>query len=344
MQQGPLQIGFILEDFSADSPAQHLLDRFLIGYPRDGEFHRPECQVHVWLASGATDSELTRRLTDFPLRRHQTIESVVAAANRIIVVPRQIASPDLLQAIVRSAAASSCIFVHGALAETRREAATLAAQAAGKNVRLVAGTSIRATWRLPAVEFPRGRKLTDALVVVQGEFPLSELHAIDVLPLNPGVDAVDAEYFEGKAVWKLLEGPVRPLLAAALSRSDSPQGDPVRDGRTQDVLGLGLVQKLATRPRGWQIRFTDGLCGTILVLDGVVADYNYADRDAEGRIISTQIFRPPAPQRHEYSRLATVIEGFFQSQRHPWPTEQCIVSSALMEEFAKARTVEKAAE
>ena len=35
------KLAFLLEDFSSGSPAQHLVDRFLMGYARDGEFHKP---------------------------------------------------------------------------------------------------------------------------------------------------------------------------------------------------------------------------------------------------------------------------------------------------------------
>src|SRR2546422_1033212 len=35
------KIAFLVEEFSLQTPAQQLLDRFLIGYPRDGKFHRP---------------------------------------------------------------------------------------------------------------------------------------------------------------------------------------------------------------------------------------------------------------------------------------------------------------
>ncbi len=34
------KITFVIEEFAVRSPSQQLLDRFLIGYPRDGEFHR----------------------------------------------------------------------------------------------------------------------------------------------------------------------------------------------------------------------------------------------------------------------------------------------------------------
>ena len=77
-----------------------------------------------------------------------------------------------------------------------------------------------------------------------------------------------------------------PLLAAALSRSDTPQGNAVLDGRTEDLVGLGLISKLAQLPRGWLLEHQDGLRSAILVLDGVVADINFAIGIQNGPTIS----------------------------------------------------------
>ena len=121
-----------------------------------------------------------------------------------------------------------------------------------------------------------------------------------------------------------------PLLAAALSRSDSPQGDPVRDGRTQDMVGLGLVLKLSKNPRAWVLEHSDGVRSTIAVLDGVVADFNFAVELADGKVVSAQIYRPPAPQRHEFTRVAEVVEKFFVSGKAPWLPRRSILTAGLL--------------
>jgi len=339
----PRNIAFILEEFGADTPAQHLLDRFLIGYPRDGEFHRPDdWQVHVWLALGVPDQELFRRTQDFPLERHQTVESAAAAADAIVFVPRQIAAPELLESVLQSAAKDSPVFAHGALAETAEEASRLAAQAAERNILLAAGTPLSVTWRLPEIA-PPAAALTDAVIVAQGPFPLAELHALDgLLPLlerrTGGDRAVRrVQHFKGARLWGLVDGPRRRLLAAALSCSDSPQGDPVRDGRTQDLLGLNLLPKLAANPRAWQIDHADGLRSTIFVLDGVVADFNLAIKRTDGSLLYAQLFRPPPPQRHEFSRLAATIEQFFRERRPPWSPDRALLTSKLLGMFAAAQ-------
>src|ERR1041385_979800 len=207
MQQPLLHIAFIIQELAVDVPAQQLMDRFLIGYPRDGEFHRPDCQIHVWLQPGADDSELVRRRGDFSLHRHNTIEDATASADAIVVVPRRIAAEELIEKTVKSARPPSAIFVYGALSQKAQEAQRLAKLATDRKIPLAVGTTMSVTWRLPQIDVPEGTRLTHALIVVQGAFPLAELHAIDALtPLlerrKRGKSGVrDVRHFTGQAVW-----------------------------------------------------------------------------------------------------------------------------------------------
>ena len=65
-------------------------------------------------------------------------------------------------------------------------------------------------------------------------------------------------------------------LAAALSRSDTPCGLTDEDGRTQDLLGTGELQRLVENPSAYFIEYNDGLKATLLMLNGAVRDYCFA--------------------------------------------------------------------
>jgi hypothetical protein len=355
-------LAFVLEDLTLEKPAQQLLDRFLIGYPRDGQFHRPDCQVNVWLAPNASDNELRRRMADFQLQRHEKLDVAVAQADAIIIVPQGVAATPLVDSVIQAAGAGATVFVYGALADTLQHARQLLAKAKSRGVELISGTAVCVTWRLPEVELPLGEPLKQAMIVVQGEFPLAELYGLDgLLPTlerrSSGESGVrEIRHGRGQEVWSLAAAgsgdaprePMTPserharwpLLGAALSRSDSPQGDPVRDGRTQDLLGLGLVPQLAKDPRAWRLDHANGLRTTILVLDGVVNDYNFAVHGADGTILSAQLFLPPAPQRHEFSRLAAVIEKYFVSGIAPWPANRSLLISGLLDAFNRAQAAQ----
>ena len=138
--------------------------------------------------------------------------------------------------------------------------------------------------------------------VTQGAFGEAEFYALEgLLPVlerrrkgEAGVRRL--RYFEGERLWQTgHEGQWSwPLLAAALSRSHTPQGHPVMDGRTEDLVGLGLL------------------------------------RTTGDTIVSAQLFRPPAPQQEQYSRLAGTLLDFFISGRPPWPVERSLLEAELM--------------
>lgn len=328
------KIAFIVEDLALDTPAQQLLDRFMVGYPLNGEIHRPDCDVHVWMPSGTTDRELRR-----------AIESAVSEADGIILVPKNISNGRLLNEVIGTAPAGAAIYFYGALADNLGQARELAEKTSRRKLLLAGGTAVAVTWRLPDIDLPRGAKVTDALIVVQGEFPGAELYALDgLLPIierrwGGETGVARARSLKGDDCWKLLSDsdPARDLIATALSRSDSPQGDPVRDGRTQDLMALGLVPKLASDPRAWVLDHNDGLRTVVIVLDGVVADFNFALRTDDGRIISAQLYRPPAPQRHEFSRLAQTIENYFRSHVTPWSLNRSLLARGLLDQFSHQR-------
>ena len=83
------KLAFLLEDFSPGSPAQHLVDRFLMGYARDGEFHKPgprEVSAYVMMTN---EGGFDKRAEDFGLRVASTAEQAVDGADAVVVVSRK---------------------------------------------------------------------------------------------------------------------------------------------------------------------------------------------------------------------------------------------------------------
>ncbi|MBI2924537.1 MAG: hypothetical protein HYY24_02400 [Verrucomicrobia bacterium] len=341
------RIAFVVEEFTLRSPTQQLLDRFLLGYPRDGEFHRLEnCRIAVHLAGGGESAEIEQRRRDFGLAREPDLARTIADADAAIVVWRgagAAANDALLSATLSHLPRGSACFVHGVLASSHAAAKEAARLAASHSIALSAGTATAVTFRLPEMDVPPGTPLKEALIVVEGAFPDAELDALEgLLPIlerrrggESGVRQIHR--LEGQQVWDAGdEGRwSRALLASAISRSHTPQGDPVRDGRTQDLAGLGLLPKLALSPRAWLLDHRDGLRSALLVLDGAIADINFAVRTASGKLLSAQLYRPPPPAQEHLSRLTAVIEDFFRTRQSPWPTQRNLLLAGLMESFGK---------
>jgi hypothetical protein len=341
------QLAFVLEDFALQTPAQQLLDRFLFGYRRAGSFHKLDGVRVVAARAGdlqsppAASDLLRARVAEGGLQLTE-LPAAVRDADGIVIVPKSGAiapgEATLTAALTHAKRGASC-FVFGAIAPSLAAARTAATLAAARQVTLVSGTALPVTWRLPQFDFPRLARVDEALIVVQGPSPLAELHALDgLLPVlerraggERGVRQV--KFLSGAELWRA--GDRRewswPLLSAALSRSDSPQGNTVSDGRTQDLVGLGLVAKLARDPRGWLLEHTDGVRTALLVLDGVVADFNFAVQLTGGRSLSAQLFRAPVPAQEHYSQLAAALEEFFRTGTPPWAAQRGLLTAGLLD-------------
>src|SRR5205807_5927505 len=132
---------------------------------------------------------------------------------------------------------------------------------------LLAGSSLPVTWRLPDLELPLECEIDRALIVGVGGSDAMDYHALEAMQCQverrrggeTGVRSV--QLIEGEAVWEAgAEGRwSTELLEAALSRSDTPLGLTEQDGRTQDLLGSGELQRLVTEPAAYFIEYNDDL-------------------------------------------------------------------------------------
>lgn len=297
-----MKVVFVADAFELRTPVQHLLDRFLIGYPVDGRVHRPNYDIVLVAPKG--NAEIERRAKDWGLRWQS--ESVSGDAAVAFVPLQTIPAPRR--------------FVYG-VSENE-----------------LAGTAIRGAWLLPNITVSPQTRLAKGLAIVQGEFPSAETGALEaLLPLiwRKGTKVRNVVALGGSDFWSALKGEFWPLVKSAISRSDSPQGDAVRDGRTQDLARLGLLESLVRTPRGWLIEDNDGLRYAIAVMDGAVADYNVAMQTRAGGILSAQVHRGPSPGEHHYSRLAAMLERYFATGEPPWPQEQSAYTAELLERFFK---------
>jgi len=205
---------------------------------------------------------------------------------------------------------------------------------------MLAGSSIPVTWRLPAIDLPLGCKIEEALMVGVGGSDAMDFHALEGLQCmverrrggETGVKAV--QLLEGNAVWKAGdEGRYsKALLTSALSRSDTPLGLTVDDGRTQDLVASGQLQKLAKQPAAYFIEYRDGLKATMLMLDGALKDFNFAARlSGVPQTQSTQFLLTPGAERHLLRLSDDKVEQMIESGTAPYPVDRTLLVSGMLE-------------
>jgi hypothetical protein len=210
---------------------------------------------------------------------------------------------------------------------------------------MLAGSSLPVTWRLPDIELPWNCEIESALMVGYGGADVMDFHGLEALQCmverrkgaETGVRAV--QMIEGDAVWQAGDAGRYPrdLLVAALSRSDTPQGQTIADGRTQDLVGKGELPKLVKNPAAYFIEYRDGLKATLLMLNGAVKDFTFAVRVKGSGVHSTQFFLPPEPNVTYSACLVRKIEEVFETGKAPYPVERTLLVSGILESCLTSR-------
>ena len=350
------------------SHAQHIADRFLLGYPRNGKWHRPDMKVvSLYVDQKPLDDLSAARAREFGFQVYPTIaETLRCGANRLavdailiigehgdyprnekgqILYPRYEFFRQCIEIFDKDGRAVP-IYNDKHLSYSFEKAAWMVEASKRLKFPLLAGSSLPVTWRLPDLELPLNCRIESALMVGVGSSDVMDYHALEAMHSmierrgggETGVQAV--HMIEGEAVWKAgQQGRWSPeLLAAALSRSDTPQGWTITDGRTQDLLAGGELQKLAKNPAAYFIEHRDGLRTTLLMLNGAVKDFTFAARlrGLQG-IQSAQFFLSPEPNVTYSACLVAKIEELFETARAPYPVERTLLVSGILESCLTSR-------
>ena len=181
-----------------------------------------------------------------------------------------------------------------------------------------------------------GAVIEDAVMVGEGGSDPMDFHALEAMQCmlerrkggETGVKAV--QMFTGDAVWQ--HGFSKELMTAALSRSDTPLGLTEKDGRTQDIVANGELQRMAKDPAAYAIEYRDGTKATMYMLNGAIKDFNFAARlrGVPGNI-STQFLLTPEPNVTYSACLVSKIEQMFATGVAPYPVERTQLVSGMLE-------------
>ena len=360
----PVDLTVIAQSFERRSAAQHLVDRFLIGYPREGRWVDPAGRRVILSApeEAATD-DLRQRRVDFQLETTRDAQGAATAAATILLVPADGVSVErdrFVRETLEVTRTGARVFVHGPLASDRSTAEEFTRLADFRSVKLGAGSYFSSTLRLPAVDVPRDAELREAVIVTTGAPGWAEFRALDaLLPLlerrrggEAGVESVRA--LAGDAVWRAQSDREwsRELVGAAISRSSTPHGASQTESRPQNLLGLGEVRRLAKDPLAYVIDHVDGVRSTVLVLNGVIGELNVAVKTSSGELVSTQFFEQPSkeadewdgrtiPMEHQWSSLAANLDDSLQTDQVDWlpgPRARALATATLLGLMKEARS------
>ncbi len=350
------------------SHAQHFADRFLVGYPKEGRWHRPNMKVvSLYVDQKPEGEQSVDRAREFGFSVYPTIAEALRcggdklAVDAVLLIGEhgdyptneksQVLYPryDFFKECVKvfeEDGRAVPIFNDKHLSYSFEKAKEMVDDGHRLGFGVLAGSSLPVTWRLPDVELPLECEIEEALMVGVGGSDPMDYHALEAMQCmverrkgcETGVAAV--QLIDGEGVWQAGEDGrwSLELLEAALSRSDTPCGLTDEDGRTQDMIGNGELQRLVQNPSAYFIKYNSGLEATLLMLNGAVRDYCFAAKLKNEPIpISTQFFLTPTPNVTYSACLIAKIEELFETGVAPYPAERTLLVSGTLESCLTSR-------
>ena len=399
----PVRLAVLGSTYRAGSMLQQLADRFLVGYPLDGEWHMPQVKVVSLYTDGPArraeaaaefatalagnpaprppngtipsasaaavgpDADLsTARAKEFGFRISRNIQDALRcggdkiAVDAVLTVVEQDGYPvndrgqillpsydyfEQCAQVFEEERHAVPYFNHRELSFSFMHAQNMVVDARRLRVPLLAGSSMPVTWRLPDIDVPMGAPVQEAVTVGIGTLQDSGFDALEAMQSmlerrkggESGVKAV--QYLEGDDVWAAAAANrwSSDLLSSALSRSDTPLGLSVLDGRPQDLVASRLLPQLVQDPAALCVEYLDGTRATLLLLNGAIRDFNIAVRVPGHGTVSTQFLMPPPPNHTDSAVLAAHIERLYLSGVAPHPVERTLLTTGIAEALSQSR-------
>ena len=357
------KIAAITTTFFKYSHTQHIVDRFLEGYGWNGTHHHPAMDLVSLYVDQIGDRDLSRdRAKRFPsMKMYPTIAEALTlggsklAVDGIVVVgehgkyprnekgqteyPRYQFFQEIFK-VLKSSGRAVPIFNDKHLSWKWAWAKEMYDTAREIGAPLMAGSSLPVTWRTPSIEMPLGSRVKEALCVCYGGVDSYDYHGLETIQCmverrhggETGVKSMQA--YRGDKFWAAMKEGVWPrdLMESALCRSHTLT--PAREGFNDIMPTTEDMQRLVKNPVAYRYEHNDGLYSTMLLMSGLVKDFNFASRLDKG-ILSTQMYLPMPDGRttlaNFFSPLVNNMEQMFLTGKATYPVERTLLTTGLTE-------------
>ena len=345
------------------SHAQHIIDRFLDGYGWNGTHHHPPMDlVSLYVDQIGANDESRERLKRHPeVKACSTIAEALTlggsklAVDGVVLVgehgnyPRnekgQTKYPryeffEQIVKVYRESGRAVPIFSDKHLSWNWEWARKMYDTSRELNFAFMAGSSLPVTWRTPSVEMPLGSHISEALCVCYGGVDSYDFHGLETIQCmverrrggETGVRSIQA--YRGDKFWAALREGVwpRPLMEAALTRSHTLT--PARVGFNHILPSDDDMRRLVKDPVAYRYQHTDGLQSTMLLMNGLVKDFNFAAYVGASREPwSTQMYLPMPDGRttlaNFFSPQVNNVEKMYLTGKPTYPVERTLLTTGL---------------
>lgn len=357
------KLAIITTEWRYRSHGLHMGDRFLVGYPLNGRWHRPALDVVSVYVDQTPAKDLSReREKEFGFKIYPTIAETLRcggdrlAVDAVLVIGEHGDYPQneigqklypryefFKQAtdVFRKDGRSVPMFNDKHLSWNYDWAKEMVATSQELKFALSAGSSTPVTWRMPSIDLPYNAELEEILCVGIGAIDVYDFHCLEAMQSmaerrrggETGVVAIQA--LQGDAVWKAMEagkweaGGWDPrLFESCLSRSQSLAQAPNFSHRYPTTQQM---REWVKQPIAYRFEYADGVKATMLLMSGLVGDISVATRlKGVKEPLSTMFYLPPGPNVAYSAALMSKAEETFVSGKAPNPIERTLLTSGLV--------------
>jgi hypothetical protein len=346
------------------SHAQHIVDRFLDGYGWNGVHHRPPidlASLYVDQVNPKTDLSRERASRHPSMKIYPTIaEALTLGGSKLAVdgvmlvgehgkygrnekgqtrYPRYEFFEQIVD-VFRKSGRSVPVFNDKHLSWNWEWARKMYDTARELGFAFMAGSSLPVTWRTPSLEMPLGSRIREAMCVCYGGVDSYDFHGLETIQCmvgrrrggETGVKWLQA--YRGDAFWKALKEGVWPkeLMDCALCRSHTLV--PARQGFNNIFPTVEDMQRIVRNPVAYRYEHADGLKCTMLLMSGLLRDFNFAAYvDGQRKPWSTQMYLPMPDGRTTlasfFSPLVNNAEKMYLTGKPTYPVERTLLTTGL---------------
>ncbi|MBM4068510.1 MAG: hypothetical protein FJ271_06140 [Planctomycetes bacterium] len=357
------RLAIVTTEWRYRSHAWHMGERFLVGYPINGRWHRPPLDVVSAYVDQFPKNDLSRkRAAEFGFKIHPTIAEALRcggdklAVDAVLIIgehgnyPRnklgqkQYPRYEFFQQVAKvfqKEGRSLPIFNDKHLSWRWEHAREMVDTARKLKIPFLAGSSLPVTWRMPAFDMPYGAEVQEIVCVAMGGIDSYDFHALETIQClaerrrggETGVAWLQA--LRGDAVWKAMDtgsfaaGGWSPrLFEACLCRSQTlaqPESFSHRHPTPRQM------RDWVKQPVAYRFEYSDGLKATMLLLNGLVGDFTVAAQlSKQDEPLSTLFYLPPTPNVTYSAALMSKAEETFLTGRPPYPVERTLLTTGLV--------------
>lgn len=358
------RLAVITTEWRFRSHAWHMAERFLVGYPHQGKWHRPPFDVVAAYVDQQPANDLSRaRSKEFGFPIYPTIAEAIRcggdklAVDAVLIIGEHGNYPKnefgqtpypryeffkQVTDVYRKDGRTAPVFNDKHLSWKWDWAKEMVEISRELNFGFAAGSSLPGTWRMPSIDMPYDAEVEEIVCLAIGGLDSYDFHALEVIQCmaerrkggETGVVAVQG--LRGNAVWQAMSagnwgagGWDPALFEACLCRTQTlAQPETFSDRHPTPE----QIRAWVNDPIAYRIEYADGLKATMLLMNGLVGDFNFAARiKGQAEPLSTLFYLPPTPNVTYSAELMAKAEATFLTGKAPCPIERTLLTTGLVE-------------